>query len=1130
MRKVTFLSFVVLITLLVPIASAKEAPKDVSVRENGLFSGGRGNPQWSLLNINNLWFWLENNGEANHSPNGDNGTYFPRGMVWAIYKDGMKWGGSAYLDAAHTEPAPYGQTIRIGGSDYGNGTLPGRIIGSGATATRQDPGDDDVRVYRIRRDYYTMSEGELNLDAAETYEKSLGSATDAEVQLVYDRYVLDWNEWPVDYGAPYIDRNGDGVYTAPPPFSATFNADSLISQGYDEPGVAGGDPNSPADQVLWNVYNDLDRTRTLAMEGSEPLGLEIQRTVWGYKRSDALGNSYFKRVKIINKGGVDVGGDGTTLGSFYIDSMYVGQWSDPDLGAYSDDLLGCDTTLGVGYVYNGNPSDFEYARHGQVVPAAGYDFLAGPMVPSPGDVAVFDLKYKQDHKNLPMTGFSWFSAGSPISDPPSDYTGGLRWHKMLRGFAPIDGPDQFYPFPEGTPKSSFPYAGDPVTQTGMVDGLGNDWSFPMGDRRMFLVSGPFSLNPGDTTEVTIGFVAGQGADRYSSISVMKFNDRFTQLTYDALFQVTKAPARPDVQVTELDEEIIVEWSSNLSRVSEVENTVSEPGAYAFEGYNVYQMPRGNSTIGDAKRIVTYDLASDPTVILDEGFDATSGQILLKPVQFGSNAGVKRFFVFDRDHVKDVDKLNNGQEYYIAVTAYSAASEAGYIPASLESSPEIITVVPQKPFGTVFNTSYGDVLDVVQAAGQSDGVIIPTVVDPGASTGSTYEITFTDSSGGGVANVFKITNTTDNEVVLSDQKNFTGDSDYPLADGVFVQVSGPALEGKDWDYTGGSGTGVRWISGAGGGELLYGGAYLGPNFTGSNVPPASYVPVEFRLANILEGTVGNGEDYTVDTSHPNASKAATYATWGFGNFTGIIDVPFSAYDVSDPSSPRQLNIVVRDYDGNGAWDMHYEGDDEGENARPYNYTWILDSDYDEAASWDADTEAEDFMGQVDVDGGPVLWALWLKDRGGRPFFSDDGTLTLIPNLVITTSDIYTYASPGPTTGAGEDKISAERVNVFPNPYYAFNPAEVTRMARFVTFNNLPPKATIRIFNLGGQLVTKLSKDDESQFLQWDLLNFQNIPVASGMYLAHVEMVMPSGGEFAKTLKIAIIQEKEMLDIY
>ncbi|HJL84782.1 MAG TPA: T9SS type A sorting domain-containing protein, partial [Candidatus Marinimicrobia bacterium] len=598
------------------------------------------------------------------------------------------------------------------------------------------------------------------------------------------------------------------------------------------------------------------------------------------------------------------------------------------------------------------------------------------------------------------------------------------------------------------------------------------------------------------------------------------------LTYDALFQVTKAPARPDVKVTELDEEIIMEWSSNLTRVNDVENTVSEPGSYAFEGYNVYQMPRGNSTISDAKRIVTYDLASDPTVILDEGFDATSGQILLKPVQFGSNAGVKRFFVFDRDHVKDVDKLNNGQEYYVAVTAYSAASQEGYIPASLESSPEIITVVPQKPFGTVYNTSYGDTLEVEQVAGQSDGVIVPIVVDPGASTGAAYELSFTDSEGGSVANLFNLTNKTSNSVVLADQTNFSGDSDYALADGVFLVVSGPALEGKDWDYTGGSGTGVRWISGAGGGELLYGGAYLGPNFTGSNVPPANYETVEFRLANVLEGTTGPGEDYTVDTSHPNASKAATYATWGAGNFTGIIDVPFSAYTASG----RQLNIVVRDYDGNGAWDMHYEGDDEGENARPYNYTWILDSDYDEAASWDGDTDAEDFMAQVDIDGGPVLWALWLKDRGGRPFFSDDGTLTLIPNLVITTNDIYSFTSPAPTTGLGEEEYSAKRVNVFPNPYYAFNPAEVTRMARFVTFNNLSPKATIRIFNLGGQLVTKLNKDDETQFLQWDLLNFQNIPVASGMYIAHVEMVMPSGGEVTKMLKLAIIQEKEMLDIY
>ena len=40
--------------------------------------------------------------------------------------------------------------------------------------------------------------------------------------------------------------------------------------------------------------------------GSEPMGLEFQCTIWGYKRADALGNLYFKKYRIINKGGVDI--------------------------------------------------------------------------------------------------------------------------------------------------------------------------------------------------------------------------------------------------------------------------------------------------------------------------------------------------------------------------------------------------------------------------------------------------------------------------------------------------------------------------------------------------------------------------------------------------------------------------------------------------------------------------------------------------------------------------------------------------------------------------------------------------------------------------------------------------------
>jgi len=51
------------------------------------------------------------------------------------------------------------------------------------------------------------------------------------------------------------------------------------------------------------------------------------------------------------------------------------------------------------------------------------------------------------------------------------------------------------------------------------------------------------------------------------------------------------------------------------------------------------------------------------------------------------------------------------------------------------------------------------------------------------------------------------------------------------------------------------------------------------------------------------------------------------------------------------------------------------------------------------------------------------------------------------------------------------------------------------------------------------------------MRWDLLNRFNFPVASGMYIAHVEMTLPSDGStFTKVLKLAIIQEQEILDSY
>ena len=1098
-----------------------------------------GEPIFTILNINNITSWVRYDGPGNLSPAGDNEAVYPRGTGNVIYTDGVYWGAKCFIDAAKTQPAPHSQLIRVGGKGYGFGMRPGWVDGEGAAAVRHDPNDPLVHIYRIRRDYASMSSDELIRDAAEINEIPIATVTDAQVAAVKAQYENDWQTWPVQYGAPYIDRNGNGAYDPPPPFSDTFTVDSLISQNRDEPGIAGADPNSPADQVIWTVANDLDASQTIGFNYSEPLGLELQFTIWGYKRTDAMGNLYFKRFRIINKGGVDVT-DGGTKGSFYIDSMYVCNWSDIDLGSFSDDLAGCDTTLSVGFCYNGNAIDQTFLKYGIPVPSPGYDFFAGPLVPALGDSAVFDLKRVYDKKNLGMTSFSYFSAGSPYSDPCNRETAGYacntgQWWKMLRGYAPLgtlltaDEPYASGPFPE----TKFPLSGDPVSHTGFLDGLGTDYSFAPGDRRILLSTGPFTMAPGDTQDVVVAFVAGLGADRLSSVAVMKFNDRFAQNTFDALFQVPKPPKAPNVTVAALDGEVVLDWGSDLQRVSDDENTVANPGAYKFEGYNIYQLPSRSSTLADARRIVTYDLPSDPTVVLDQQFDQASGQILYVPVQFGTNSGIERYFNFKRDYIKDIDKIYNGQEYYLAVTCYSVASVPGFLPAALESTPVVLTVRPKVPFGTIYGSMPGDTLSISHA-GTSDGTIRPIVVNPTASTGDTYEVHF-DASGPTVT--WSLRNATKGTTLLTNQTNQTGDGNYSMVEGgIFLKVEGPPPGMKD--YTIPNGTREFTWSGADWGLEGFSGA-MGAAY--DSWFSSSTVTYE-GLRNVLMKFAECSGPWDPDNppSDPNYSYGYRYlrgassapaqpsfapfivnpgAGYAFQDFK--VNMPFTAWNMeTDP--PTQLataflenNVTDGFVDG-----VYYPGaSGTTDNTVSREFFFIFATPY----STTPDPALEvDFLNNTL----PVMWYGTPNRRGDQTFHAGD-EFEILANHVNSASDVFSYTEPAPETNAELQKESAKTVGVYPNPYYAFNPAETNRFSRFVTFNNLPQRATFRIFNLAGQLVRLMEKNDASQFYDWDLLNQANYPVASGIYIVYVDM--PDVGA-TKILKVAIIQEQEILDSY
>jgi len=129
---------------------------------------------------------------------------------------------------------------------------------------------------------------------------------------------------------------------------------------------------------------------------------------------------------------------------------------------------------------------------------------------------------------------------------------------------------------------------------------------------------------------------------------------------------------------------------------------------------------------------------------------------------------------------------------------------------------------------------------------------------------------------------------------------------------------------------------------------------------------------------------------------------------------------------------------------------------------------------------------------------------------------------------TLDDVFTFST---VAGDSSDAIAAEaveKVNVYPNPYYAYNSQSTSPYDQYVTFTHLPSKATIKIYNLAGVLIKEIEHENaSSQFCKWDLTNASNIPVGSGMYIAHINM---PDLDKQKILKFMVIQNKQILEYY
>lgn len=1088
----------------------------------------------TLVNIGQVASWIYSDGRSAIQPDGNSGFYFPRGnlIATAVFQDGLVWGGKVN-DGGN-------QTVRVGGQTFSIGTLPGAIVSRGVAEDVNDRLRVD-RVWRIRRDYATA---DLQLDAAENNLTTTSAVTQAQIDAVRAQYAEAWRDWPAYKGAPFYDADGDGQYT--PQFKADGSPkvapgpeeDFDPEKHADEPGIAG------ADQVVWLVANDLDESTVQGMYGSNAIGLEMQLTMWAYRRSDPLGNIIFKQFRVIYKG------TATTPAIATIDSMYFCQFSDIDLGSAGDDLAGSDTTLSLGYVYNAVSTDGNYAQISLPPPASGYDFFAGPIVPDANGEAIFGLKKRPGFRNLPMTTFAFFVGGGTDQDPTrgGPYNGTLQWWNLLRGYKPRpENPPAPWTDPtNNNAVTKFRVPGDPVTGEGWLDDV-------PGDHRIVMASGPVTLAVGDTQEVVVAAMAGLGSDRLSSVSVLKFTDRFAQEAFDNLFELPKPPATPVVSASEFDGQILLNWGENPEAVATTEEVVNK--GYVFQGYNVYQVPSAGASLNQGVRLATFDVVDEVTTISQEIFDEGSGLVLSLPVQFGKNTGVQRTFSVTQDRLRD-KPLVNGQTYYFAVAAYNYNGEPGLTTKTLESAPTILTVVPQttKP-GVRYTAQPGEVAATTHT-GPSDGEVRPLVVDPSKLTGDQYKVTFSLDAEGHT--LWALTNVTTGAVLLANQANQSGDANYLITDGVQVVVEGPPPgikhddvfsrpdDPQSWGWDIPSGTRrFTWANADGNHFEGFNGAigWASPNSVFGGGPPGVPATEIKKVRLVLASATVEG---VFDANDPNVSFAYRYgrnfalpparpefapfiinAVAGYSFQDYVKSMPLAAFDMTNPDAPRRLALgFLENNVANGLVNGRYfPGDNNVYNntdaAGPREWLFIFDADYTEA------TPNPAFQVEATTSPLPIMYFSTMNRRGSVPF-SPGGTgedqLDLFPNIPNSPLDEFVFATTAPTSDEATAKSDLSLVNVFPNPYLGFNSAELNRFYRYVTFSHLPRRATIRIFNLAGVLVRTIMKDDDGQFINWDLLNERGLPAASGVYVAHLQF--PDLNE-VKILKLALVREDQVL---
>lgn len=657
-----------------------------------------------------------------------------------------------------------------------------------------------------------------------------------------------WTDWKdaVALGAKYYDGNGDGDYNP-----VDLNGNGKWDPDEDRPDLVG-------DETVWCVYHDGMDPALRSFNNVDPKGIEVRQTVFGYASKGSLGNILFVRYELMNTG----------LVAEEFDSVFFGVWADPDVGEYTNDLVGCDVDLNAGFVYDNGP-DPTYDNS----PCFLIDFFQGPVAYVPGETftdvdgnGVYDdgvdtpldtaflvhgqvrgVEELPGAKNLGLSSFMEYIQSHPTIGDPADENEAYNYlngrdkvgnilDPCTWGFGEVRGGVDC-----NTVDPFFWYSGDPVTDVGWIC-TQND------DQRQMSNTGPFKLVAGEPIEIVAAYVVGRGATSLESINVAKQIDNFAQFIYDGNFKTAPPPpvVEPTIKTDENSIELIWETADHLDfqtvAYDDAGNLVYD---VRFEGYEVF-MYNSNSTAdleqgrNNVIRIASYDVENEIGNIIVE--DGNTGERItqyvkgtqLDPDIYGDPLTGRIRLRIENDPFTNTP-LIKGKPYYIAISAYGvnyntivkldpdkATDDKYLIPSSAfigvtATLPTILGDGPGIIPGQNQLVPYRSGVELAKV-GPSEATATYTVFDRGAVKNNPYEVTFMKDSLSSLYNLlWRVTNKQTGEVVLDSLSEFDMTNPTYLADGVMLSIEWvePAIldeeaQNMDWLAEERAGTGALYI--------------------------------------------------------------------------------------------------------------------------------------------------------------------------------------------------------------------------------------------------------------------------------------------------------------------------------